>query len=106
MRAPGFRDGSRFVIIPLHSMMPTVNQKTVFDRPPPGVRKIILSTNIAETSITIDDIVYVVDCGKAKEKDYDFVNDIDSLQAMWVSRAAARQRKGRAGRVQPGQELK
>lgn len=105
IKAHTFRDTSRFVIIPLHSMMPTVNQKTVFDRPPPGTRKIILSTNIAETSITIDDIVYVVDSGYVKEKDYDFINDIDSLRALPISRASARQRKGRAGRVQPGVRL-
>jgi ATP-dependent RNA helicase DHX36 len=97
-----FADEARFLIVPLHSLMPTATQKTVFDRPPPGVRKVVLATNIAETSITIDDVVYVVDCGRAKEKGFDPVMDIDSLQIGWISRAAVRQRKGRAGRCQPG----
>ena len=64
------------------------------------VRKIVVATNIAETSITIDDIVFVVDTGKAKEKTYDPVNKLACLLPAWVSRASARQRRGRAGRVQ------
>lgn len=63
-----------------------------------GVRKIILATNIAETSITIDDVVYVVDCGKIKMKNYDIKNNIQTLKPEWVSLANAKQRKGRAGR--------
>uniref|UniRef100_A0A671V608 ATP-dependent DNA/RNA helicase DHX36 n=1 Tax=Sparus aurata TaxID=8175 RepID=A0A671V608_SPAAU len=92
----------RFVIIPLHSLMPTVNQTQVFKRPPPGVRKIVIATNIAETSITIDDVVYVIDGGKIKETNFDTTNNISTMTAEWVSLANAKQRKGRAGRVCPG----
>lgn len=92
----------KFRIIPLHSMMPSANQREVFDRPPKGVRKIVIATNIAETSITIDDVVFVVDGGKVKEKTYDVSNKIACLQPVWISKASSRQRRGRAGRVQPG----
>ena len=92
----------RFIIIPLHSLMPTVNQTQVFKRTPPGVRKIVIATNIAETSITIDDVVYVIDGGKIKETHFDTQNNISTMSAEWVSKANAKQRKGRAGRVQPG----
>ncbi|XP_060734335.1 ATP-dependent DNA/RNA helicase DHX36 [Tachysurus vachellii] len=92
----------QFVIIPLHSLMPTVNQTQVFKRPPPGVRKIVIATNIAETSITIDDVVYVIDGGKIKETHFDTQNNISTMTAEWVSLANAKQRKGRAGRVSPG----
>ncbi|KAH9770543.1 RNA helicase [Citrus sinensis] len=99
---PFFRDTSKFVIIPLHSMVPSVQQKKVFKRPPPGCRKIILSTNIAETAITIDDVVYVIDSGRMKEKSYDPYNNVSTLQSSWVSKASAKQRAGRAGRCQAG----
>jgi ATP-dependent RNA helicase DHX36 len=89
-------------LLPLHGSMPTVNQREIFDRPPPGMRKIVVATNIAETSITIDDIAFVVDTGKAKEKTYDPVNKLACLLPAWISRASARQRRGRAGRVQAG----
>uniref|UniRef100_A0A4X2LKK4 ATP-dependent DNA/RNA helicase DHX36 n=2 Tax=Vombatus ursinus TaxID=29139 RepID=A0A4X2LKK4_VOMUR len=92
----------RFIIIPLHSLMPTVNQTQVFKRTPPGVRKIVIATNIAETSITIDDVVHVIDGGKIKETHFDTQNNISTMAAEWVSKANAKQRKGRAGRVQPG----
>lgn len=92
----------KFIIIPLHSLMPTVSQTQVFKRPPPGVRKIVIATNIAETSITIDDVVYVIDGGKIKETHFDTQNNISTLTAEWVSLANAKQRKGRAGRVSPG----
>ncbi|XP_070555588.1 ATP-dependent DNA/RNA helicase DHX36-like isoform X1 [Ptychodera flava] len=96
-----FKSG-KFIIIPLHSLMPTVNQKQVFDRPPAGVRKIIIATNIAETSITIDDVVHVIDTGKSKESNYDVKNNLRTLKPEWISKAAAVQRRGRAGRVQQG----
>ncbi|KAK8400341.1 hypothetical protein O3P69_003203 [Scylla paramamosain] len=90
------------LVIPLHSMMPTVSQREVFDPPPKGVRKIILATNIAETSITIDDIVYVIDGGRIKMKNYDKEANLVTLLPEWVTLANARQRRGRAGRVQEG----
>ncbi|XP_004243616.2 DExH-box ATP-dependent RNA helicase DExH6 isoform X1 [Solanum lycopersicum] len=97
-----FNDQSKFSVIPLHSMVPSVEQKKVFRHPPPGCRKIVLSTNIAETAITIDDVVYVIDSGRMKEKSYDPYNNVSTLQSSWVSKASAKQREGRAGRCQPG----
>lgn len=99
---PYFRDSSKFVIISLHSMVPSVEQKKVFNRPPSGCRKIVLSTNIAETAVTIDDVVYVINSGRMKEKNYDPFNNVSTLQSSWVSKASAKQRQGRAGRCQPG----
>lgn len=99
---PFFKDSSRFMIISLHSMVPSMEQKKVFKRPPQGCRKIILSTNIAESAITIDDVVYVIDSGRMKEKSYDPYNNVSTLQSSWVSKASSRQREGRAGRCQPG----
>ena len=66
-------------------------QKLIFDKPPNGVRKIVLATNMAETSITINDVVFVVDCGKAKETSYDALNNTPCLLPSWISKAAARQ---------------
>ncbi|XP_028396420.1 ATP-dependent DNA/RNA helicase DHX36-like [Dendronephthya gigantea] len=98
---PLFLSG-HFLILPLHSIMPTVNQRQIFDRPPRGVRKIILSTSLAETSITIDDVVYVIDCGKTKEQNFDADKQLTTLKAVWNSKASCVQRRGRAGRVQEG----
>ncbi|KAI9090786.1 hypothetical protein K1719_028639 [Acacia pycnantha] len=95
-------DPSKFLILPLHGSMPTINQREIFDRPPPNKRKIVIATNIAESSITIDDVVYVIDCGKAKETSYDALNKLACLLPSWISKASAHQRRGRAGRVQPG----
>lgn len=97
-----FKDLSQFLILALHSMIPSVEQKKVFRRPPGGARKIILSTNIAETAVTIDDVVFVIDCGRMKEKSYDPYNNVSTLQSSWISKASMRQREGRAGRCQPG----
>ncbi|XP_055386793.1 ATP-dependent DNA/RNA helicase DHX36 [Condylostylus longicornis] len=93
---------SHMLIYPLHSMMPTLEQKGVFEKPPDGMRKIILATNIAETSITIDDIVYVINTGKVKYKDYNISRNYSTLQEHWVTIAHSKQRQGRAGRCQPG----
>lgn len=107
-------------------------QKLIFNKPEDGVRKIVLATNMAETSITINDVVFVIDCGKAKETSYDALNNTPCLLPSWISKASARQvklswiwgivflnfpysvdlllkhlllvqRRGRAGRVQPGE---
>lgn len=92
----------RIQVIPLHSMMPTVNQKSIFQPAIKGMRKVILSTILAETSVTIDDVVYVINTGKTKINDYDVDQNIQTLEEKWVSKANTQQRKGRAGRVQPG----
>lgn len=68
-----------------------VMQQLIFERPPPNVRKIVLATNIAEAGITINDIIFVVDCGKAKEAVYDALNNTPCLLPSWVSQASARQ---------------
>ncbi|XP_041991533.1 LOW QUALITY PROTEIN: DExH-box ATP-dependent RNA helicase DExH6-like [Salvia splendens] len=102
LSSPYFKDPSKFLVIALHSMVPLVEQKKVFKRPPPGCRKIVLSTNIAETSVTIDDVVYVIDSGRMKEKSYDPYNNVSTLHSSWISKASAKQREGRAGRCQAG----
>ncbi|XP_062370044.1 3'-5' RNA helicase YTHDC2-like isoform X3 [Cinclus cinclus] len=92
----------RYQVFMLHSNMQTSDQKRVLKSPPPGVRKIILSTNIAETSITVNDVVFVIDSGKVKEKSFDALSCVTMLKMVWISKASAIQRKGRAGRCQPG----
>ena len=66
-------------------------QRLIFDKPGDGVRKIVLATNMAETSITINDVVFVVDCGKAKETSDDTLNRTPCLLPSWISKASARQ---------------
>ncbi|KAK6157006.1 hypothetical protein DH2020_011254 [Rehmannia glutinosa] len=89
-------------LLPLHSSIAPEDQKKVFQKPPDNIRKVIVATNIAETSITIDDVVYVVDCGKHKENRYNPHKKLSSMVEDWISQANARQRRGRAGRVKPG----
>ncbi|KAM8809718.1 putative ATP-dependent RNA helicase DHX57 isoform 1-T1 [Eudromia elegans] len=96
------KHSKRCVVYPLHSSLSSEEQQSVFLKPPAGVTKIIISTNIAETSVTIDDVVYVIDSGKMKEKRYDPSKGMESLEDTFVSRANALQRKGRAGRVASG----
>nr|KIR45840.1 nuclear DNA helicase II [Cryptococcus bacillisporus CA1280] len=98
-----FRDPRRFSIHYLHSTIPAAEQKEVFRTPPPGVRRIILATNIAETSVTIPDVVYVVDTGRVKEKRYDPERHMSSLVSAWVGSSNLNQRAGRAGRHREGE---
>lgn len=125
------REGG-FLVLPLHSGIPSKMQREVFKRPPPGAshsvwrmrtahcvwrpsqhhrpshrstpwavagaRKIVLATNIAETSITIDDVSFVVDSCRVKEKTYDPYLKMCTLSATWISKASARQRRGKTPR--------
>ncbi|KAL3447370.1 putative ATP-dependent RNA helicase [Aspergillus insuetus] len=90
-------------VLPLFAALPQVAQQRVFAPAPPRTRKIILATNIAETSVTVSGVRYVVDCGKAKIKQFRTRLGLDSLLVKPISKSAAIQRKGRAGREAPGQ---
>ena len=97
------------LVLPLYSTLPMDRQRQIFDPPPPprrqgepGGRKIIFSTNIAETSLTIDGICFVIDTGFCKQKTYNPRSGIESLIVTPISQAQAAQRAGRAGRTQPG----
>jgi small subunit ribosomal protein S24e len=98
-----FSDSSKYCVHVLHSTVPLAEQQQIFEPPPAGVRRIILSTNIAETSITIPDVVYVVDTGKIKEQRYDPERHMSSLVTAWVGSSNLNQRAGRAGRHRPGE---
>ncbi|CAK9152113.1 unnamed protein product [Ilex paraguariensis] len=100
---PLLGDPSKVLLLACHGSMASSEQRLIFDNPEDGIRKIVLATNMAETSITINDVVFVVDCGKAKETSYDALNNTPCLLPSWISKASARQRRGRAGRVQPGE---
>nr|CAB3484538.1 unnamed protein product [Digitaria exilis] len=89
-------------ILPLHSLLGPSDQRKVFQSPPDKFRKVIVATDIAETSITIDDVIYVVDTGKHKQNRYNPRKKMSSIVEDWISRANAKQRRGRAGRVKPG----
>ena len=102
-------------VLPLYAMLPAAAQRRVFDPPPPGSRLVIVATNVAETSLTIPGVRYVVDCGREKRRIHgggggDGADGSASLAAAglsrfavdWVSRASADQRAGRAGRTGPG----
>ncbi|KAL6920384.1 hypothetical protein ACHAPO_000756 [Fusarium lateritium] len=88
--------------LPLYAGLSTEQQMYVFDKPSEGTRKVVFSTNIAEASVTIEGIVFVVDSGFVKLRAYDPRTGIESLTATPVSKAAASQRAGRAGRTKPG----
>lgn len=97
--------GSRvpeLVICPIYANLPSELQSKIFEPTPDGARKVVLATNIAETSLTIDGIVYVIDPGFVKENNYNPATGMSQLMVVPCSRASANQRKGRAGRVGPG----
>ncbi|KAJ3038261.1 DEAH (Asp-Glu-Ala-His) box polypeptide 34 [Rhizophlyctis rosea] len=117
----------RWIILMLHSSLSITEQEKVFDVAPAGVRKCILSTNIAETSVTIDNVRFIIDSepnktasvaneminymiirvneltGKVKEMGYDAAANLSRLSEFWISKSSAKQRAGRAGRTGPGQ---
>lgn len=95
------RDGG-WLVYPLHSTIASEDQEAAFLVPPKGMRKIVIATNIAETGITIPDITCVIDSGKHKEMRFDEKKQLSRLIETFVSRANAKQRRGRAGRVQEG----
>ncbi|EGY15528.1 hypothetical protein VD0002_g1029 [Verticillium dahliae] len=91
-----------WLIYPLHSSIATEDQEAAFLVPPPGIRKVVLATNIAETGITIPDVTCVIDTGKHREMRFDERRQLSRLIDTFISRANAKQRRGRAGRVQEG----
>lgn len=95
-------DVPELIILPVYSALPSEMQTRIFDPAPAGSRKVVIATNIAETSLTIDGIFYVVDPGFVKQKVYNSKTGMDSLVVTPISQAAAKQRAGRAGRTGPG----
>ncbi|XP_076008434.1 ATP-dependent RNA helicase DHX8-like isoform X2 [Genypterus blacodes] len=95
-------DVPELIILPVYSALPSEMQTRIFDPAPPGSRKVIIATNIAETSLTIDGIYYVVDPGFVKQIVYNSKTGIDQLVVTPISQAQAKQRAGRAGRTGPG----
>lgn len=89
-------------VLPLYSLLPTKEQMKVFESPPKGSRLCVVATNVAETSLTIPGVRYVVDGGRAKERRYNEENGVQSFEVSWISKASADQRSGRAGRTGPG----
>ncbi|KAK0171609.1 hypothetical protein PV328_005040 [Microctonus aethiopoides] len=93
---------NELIILPVYANLPSDMQAKIFQPTPPGARKVVLATNIAETSLTIDNIVYVIDPGFAKQNNFNSRTGMESLIVVPISKASANQRAGRAGRVAPG----
>ncbi|CAG8487712.1 11168_t:CDS:2, partial [Scutellospora calospora] len=94
------------VIYPIYASLETMEQKAIFDEPPRFTRKVVFATNVAQTSVTIPDIKYVIDSGFVKQKTYDPTTGMDALLVVPISQAAATQRAGRAGRTASGQAFR
>lgn len=90
------------IILPVYANLPSDMQAKIFEPTPEGARKVVLATNIAETSLTIDNIIYVIDPGFAKQNNFNSKTGMESLMVVPISKASANQRAGRAGRVAPG----
>ena len=90
------------ILCPIYANLPSDQQAKIFDETPKQARKVVLATNIAETSLTINGIRYVIDTGFNKETSFNAKTGMESLMVMPISQAAANQRAGRAGRTQPG----
>ncbi|VDL75250.1 unnamed protein product [Nippostrongylus brasiliensis] len=88
--------------LPIYANLPSDLQAKIFEPTPPNARKVILATNIAETSVTIDGICYVIDPGFSKQNSFDARSGVEHLHVVTISKAAANQRAGRAGRTGPG----
>lgn len=93
-------------ILPIYSQLPSDLQAKIFQKSPDGLRKCVVATNIAETSLTVDGIIYVIDSGYCKLKVYNPRIGMDALQIYPISQANANQRSGRAGRTGPGQAFR
>ncbi|KAK9900546.1 P-loop containing nucleoside triphosphate hydrolase protein [Cystobasidium minutum MCA 4210] len=89
-------------VLPLHANLTNAEQSRIFARAPAGKRKVIVSTNVAETSITVDDVVHVIDTGRVKETRFEAESGLQRLVEDWNSLAGSRQRRGRAGRTKSG----
>lgn len=92
----------RVLVLPLYAMLPPAQQALVFKPPPEGHRLIVVATNVAETSLTIPGVRYVVDAGRSKQKLLESAAGLSRFEVRWVSKASAEQRAGRAGRTGPG----
>lgn len=90
------------ILLPVYSNLPTEMQAKIFEPTPPNARKVVLATNIAETSLTIDNIIYVIDPGFCKQNNFNSRTGMESLIVVPISKASANQRAGRAGRVAAG----
>ena len=96
------KNAPKLLSLPLFAALPQQAQQRVFERAPAGVRKVILATNIAETSVTVPGVKFVIDCGKCKKKQFRSQLNLDSLLVKPISKSSANQRKGRAGREAAG----
>eukprot|EP01083_Nonionella_stella_P005204 15088_1 len=89
-------------ILPAYSALPSSEQQKIFQPAPEGCRKVVFATNIAETSLTVDGVAHVVDCGRVKQRGFCAGTGINALRVVNISRVAAKQRAGRAGRTREG----